>query len=747
MAAEKGTSMAKPNILLVDDDLQHMRVMEVSLRNAGHAVTTATDGAAALTRAAAVTPDLIIADTTLPVLDGFGLCARLKQDPRLSRVPFLFLSEDDSVESKVRGLELGADDYLTRPIYTRELVARVRTILQKQARLRAEQAPSRRRFFGSLGDMGVVDLIQTMSVGEKSGTVRIDRPGHHATLWFDKGHLIDASTGTQGGADAVYRTLTWETGDFEIDFRAPQRPAVLEPPTAALLMEGMRRVDEWNRICEQLPGLDSVFEVDYEELSDRLAELPDEANALLRMFDGRRTALDVIDDADLPDLVALGLLSRLYFEGIIRVAEDARPRVESAAMSTGSLPEVSAAPSLADALIEQVTGGFPAIADEPAREPRRVMQRPRDLLPPASAATPPPEPEAPSTWGALGEKMTPARVVMAPEPEVSEPEEDDFPALPETDAIADLDHESGFFEHAADAVADAGYADDPLFEDEPLTQPMPRIAWVAIGIFGAAVVGAILFFALRDVVEPMPLPENPRNGGWHREVLAAKAPVGKVPPLGGEWRIPNEPGGGEAPPIPRFDEAATPAAPAAPEEPAGTAPEAPAEAPAAATAPDPAPARVEKAAPTDRAAEAPPKAPAKADDKGEKGPEKAGGDARALIAKGLSLYEKGKYKAAGDALEQGLALSPNNKAGLLAYAKALIEQGRIRDALEAAERASRIDGNDAEVQLILADARQNLGRIPGAIKAYERYLQLAPKGEYAADVTQILKGLRSGLGN
>ena len=54
--------MAKPNILLVDDDLQHLRVMEVSLRNAGHAVTTATDGAAALTRAAAVTPDLIIAD-------------------------------------------------------------------------------------------------------------------------------------------------------------------------------------------------------------------------------------------------------------------------------------------------------------------------------------------------------------------------------------------------------------------------------------------------------------------------------------------------------------------------------------------------------------------------------------------------------------------------------------------------------------------------------------------------------------
>lgn len=724
--------MAKPNILLVDDDLQHLRVMEVSLRNAGHAVTTATDGAAALTRAAAVTPDLIIADTTLPVLDGFGLCARLKQDPRLGRVPFLFLSEDASVESKVRGLELGADDYLTRPIYTRELVARVRMILHKQARERAEQAPARRRFFGSLGDMGVVDLIQTMSVGEKSGTVRIDRPGHHATLWFDTGHLIDASTGTQQGADAVYRTLTWETGDFEIDFRPPQRPTVLEPPTAALLMEGMRRVDEWNRICEQLPGLDAVFEVDYEELADRLAELPDEANALLRMFDGRRTALDVIDDADLPDLVALGLLSRLYFEGIIRVAEDARPRVANAAPLTSSPPSPGPAPSLADALIRQATGGYPAV-DTPPPAPRaleRVVERSIER---------PIEPDPPSTWGALGQKATPARVVTAPEPEISEPEEDDFPALPETDAVADAAHEGAFFDLAGDAVAEATIADDPLlFDEEPLNPPLPRIAWVALGIFGAAVVGGVLFFALRDVVEPMPLPEQPRNGGWHRALLAARPPVGKVDPIGGEWRIPSEPGGGEAPPVPRFDRAAPAPVEEGPDPEAPEAPPEPAPAPAARTAPAPAAAkpRSAEAPAAAKPAEAP--APAKP---------AAGGDARALIAEGQALYRKGKYKAAVDTLEKALALAPDNKAGLVAYAKALLEQKRLRDALEAAERASRIDGGDAEVHLLLADARQSLGRIDGAIQAYERYLQIAPEGPYANEVRQIIKGLRVGLGN
>ena len=97
--------MAKQNLLLVDHDTQHLRVMEVSLRKAGYSVTTARNGAEALTKIGGSLPDLVISDTAMPDLDGFELCTRLKGDMQLRDIPFLFLTRDSAVESKVRGLQ------------------------------------------------------------------------------------------------------------------------------------------------------------------------------------------------------------------------------------------------------------------------------------------------------------------------------------------------------------------------------------------------------------------------------------------------------------------------------------------------------------------------------------------------------------------------------------------------------------------------------------------------------------------
>lgn len=711
--------MAKRNILLVDADPRHLRVMEVALRNAGYAVTPATDGAAALASAEAITPDLVIAATGLPGLDGFALCQRMKQHPRLEAVPFVFQSDDASVESKVRGLELGAEDYLTHPIYTRELVARVRAVLHKRDRARAE-AGGKRRFYGTLGDMGVVDLIQTMARGHKSGTIHIERPGHHATLWFRDGALIDASTGALQGEEAVYRALCWESGEFDVDFRPPERPAAIATPTADLLMEGLRRVDEWNRIGEQLPPLDTVFEVDYPELAERLAELPDEANTLLRLFDGRRTALDAIDDAALPDLAALTLLSRLYFEGVIRRLDGppepapASPRREAGREPGRALVEQRPVtpPSLADALIESATGPRPAVRTPP--------------LPAVAPVMAPAAPE-PSTWADLDARGRPGRIVP-PEPPPAPPPVEEFPPLEYTARVADAEHEGAFFDAAPPALA--GEPSESWMLDEPARAGVPRAAWIALGLFGAAVVTAVLWFTLRDTVDPRPLPPDALHAGWHREKLEAQAPIAGVKPIEAEWRIPSEPGGGPTPELPRFD--APPAAEAA--APAPVEPEAPAAPPATPPAAPPV-ARAEPARPATPEAPAAPPAPAPAAE--------TGADARALIAEGQALHKTGKYKAAVERYEKALALAPNNKAALVSYVKALIEVGgRSRDALDAAVRAERLDRDDAEIQLLLGNSRQEVGQNDGAIKAYERYLKLAPDGAYAAEVREIIKGIK-----
>ena len=102
--------MAQETLLLVDADAQHLRVMEVSLRKAGYTVVTARDGGEALTKLESAQPDLIISDTDMPNQSGYELCQQVRKG-RHASVGFIFLTKDSEVSSKVKGLELGADDF------------------------------------------------------------------------------------------------------------------------------------------------------------------------------------------------------------------------------------------------------------------------------------------------------------------------------------------------------------------------------------------------------------------------------------------------------------------------------------------------------------------------------------------------------------------------------------------------------------------------------------------------------------
>ncbi len=361
--------MAKQHLLLVDGDPKSLRVMEVSLRKAGFSVTTAVHGKDALEKCEISPPDLILSDTKMPEMDGFELCRRLKQDERHKGTPFIFLTGQKSVEYKVKGLELGVEDYLTKPIYIKEIVTRVKILLQKKEKERLEKKDLKASFSGQLSDMGVVDLVQTLEMGKKSGALHITNPaGAAAVAYFRDGRILDCELGKMTGENAFYRLLNWQEGAFAIEFRPIEREERIPVSTQGLLMEGMRRIDEWGRIVEQLPALDRVFEIDYALLADRLAEIPDDVNTLLRLFDGRRTLDQIIEEADYDDLAAAGVISKLFFEGIIK---EAAPQAEPATTPVpGSTPALTPVPGRFEAFTAQpVAASAPAPAPAPAAAP------------------------------------------------------------------------------------------------------------------------------------------------------------------------------------------------------------------------------------------------------------------------------------------------------------------------------------------------------------------------------------------
>ncbi|MES1204298.1 MAG: response regulator [Pseudomonadota bacterium] len=350
-------------LLLIDGDARSLRVLDVSLRGEGFDVDTASNGTEGWTILETTAPDLIIADTELAGIDGFEFCARLRRHPVAAAIPLILLAPDKGVDQKIRSLEVGADDYLVKPAYVNEVVARVRALLQRRDRDRwaggqasgqasgqgrsdrpggdvappppdaliagargsgAAAADERQsqgspdRFVGDLAEITAVDLIQLVEANGRSGIAHLRGPtGAPASIYFRRGQVIDAEVGRLSGAAALGRVFTWRSGGFEIEWKNIRRRDAIERSPAELVIDGMRGLDEWNQVVGQLADPRAVFEVDYRVLAERLAEIPDEVNGILRLCDGVRTVRQVVEDSAMPDVDALTAMIRLRDEGIV----------------------------------------------------------------------------------------------------------------------------------------------------------------------------------------------------------------------------------------------------------------------------------------------------------------------------------------------------------------------------------------------------------------------------------------------
>jgi CheY-like chemotaxis protein len=394
--------VAKRTLLLVDADPRSVRVLEVSLKKAGYSVTTAADGLDALAKLDVSTPDLVLTDTRLPKLDGYALVRKLKEKPEWAGIPVVFLTSQKSVEDKIRGLELGVEDYLTKPIFVRELLARVNLLLARRTQENiASQNKSatggRTTFSGSITDMAVVDLLQTFEVSRKSGVVHLKSGIQEAHVHFREGKVVDADLGRLRGEEAIYRALIWNEAQFEVEFCVVKNDDIIGTSTQGILMEGMRRVDEWGRLLEQLPSLTTIFEIDHGQLLERLNEIPDELNGILRLFDGKRNLMQVVDESPFEDLSTLSTVTKLFFEGLLvpKVGDEAAPvsvaprsvppaSIRSGSTRPGSMPP----PSFSEDRDSIVPSSDLIDPETPA--PPRMSSGEMAVVPAANDATPPP---------------------------------------------------------------------------------------------------------------------------------------------------------------------------------------------------------------------------------------------------------------------------------------------------------------------------------------------------------------------
>ena len=444
--------MTKQNLLVVDADPRSLRVLEVSLRNAGYNVAGCPSVGKAFEILHANKPDLILSDTTFSDMNGFEFVEQLRRNDDWADIPFMFLSSDGSIESKIRGLELGVQDYLTKPIYIREVVARVGIELARQARagLALKSTDGRTRFSGSLSEMSVVDLLQTIDVSRKSGVLTlVAGDGQEGMISFDSGAVINAIVEDLRGEDAIYRQLLWREGTFDLEFRRVSlSERTVHRTTQALLMEGMRRLDEWSRLSELLPSFDTVLEVDAEMLRERLREMPDDQNDMVRLIDGRRDIGQVLLAHGGDHVDALRKIVDLYFEGLVREVgriQDSIPVLAEAFVHASAPPPregINTIPGPGGAPTEvTVPGapGMPAVSStsttSPEMEALAASAAATVVAPPSERASEPSVPASTST-PALASVPAPASVPRSPD-HVTTPVSLPSPKLEATDISDD----------------------------------------------------------------------------------------------------------------------------------------------------------------------------------------------------------------------------------------------------------------------------------------------------------------------
>ncbi|HUG53633.1 MAG TPA: response regulator [Vicinamibacteria bacterium] len=244
-------------VLVVDDNAVFRGFLRALLQAQGFTVYEATNGGDGLALALEKRPWLILTDVRMPGDDGFELCRRVRSHSLIRQTPLLFLSGWDDSSARFQGLELGADDFVSKDTPVRELLIRIQLTLKRYIALGRRDGTGR-GMEGRLEVMGAPGVLQACHLTRLTGLLTAQAGGRTLTIRFRDGEIVGASGDGHYAADAVYAFLAWPEGRFQFAPGDPGGDRRLEPSFSELVLEGCRRLDEAGRGSRDVSGAESA---------------------------------------------------------------------------------------------------------------------------------------------------------------------------------------------------------------------------------------------------------------------------------------------------------------------------------------------------------------------------------------------------------------------------------------------------------------------------------------------------------
>jgi len=309
--------MDRKKILIAEKEPNEVLALRKAFVAAGYEVRIATNGPEALALIESFHPDVILSEMRLPLMDGPHLLQEIRNFPALQWLPFILTGNLKTLDERVSAMKLAVDDYLQKPLDPEETVARIDSLI-REAELRAT-TPDRhsRGFSGSLSEMSLVDLLQTLEVGNKTAVILLRHANKEGLVYITAGQVVDAELDSLETRRALLRMFRWTDGTFHVEMKAHERPRALTVSTRDLISEGMTRLYRWEQLSNQLPPLQSVVNVNGEAGRTKLT---DEENGLLqlaRQSEAKRI-IDLVEESQYDDLRALTLIKNLYERHVLK---------------------------------------------------------------------------------------------------------------------------------------------------------------------------------------------------------------------------------------------------------------------------------------------------------------------------------------------------------------------------------------------------------------------------------------------
>lgn len=254
-------------ILIVDDDPAVTKLLRMVFMRKNHHVIIAEDGEAAMEKIGDESPDLILSDIAMPGIDGFEFYSQVQKNPKTAGIPFIFLSGEKEPDKQLKGLRMGAAEYVTKPFDLKMLGETIENVFAKAEKQKMD-------FSGNLESVNLEDIIQIIEINEKTGELVFTvYNGHHiGSIFFKQGNIIYAVTGGFEGEEALYELIAKNEGYVSFYSKEIDVPEKISGSNMAMLLEGSRMLDEGKGLYSMIDRTDVSFTIRSKRVSPEIID-------------------------------------------------------------------------------------------------------------------------------------------------------------------------------------------------------------------------------------------------------------------------------------------------------------------------------------------------------------------------------------------------------------------------------------------------------------------------------------------